>query len=78
MVALAPHLEDFLARLFGMEAELGKLVKRRRSLAPTGRAKHGHVVLFKLPGKVNAEHLVPIKEGKLEGLDGSVSYHQPS
>ena len=34
LVALAPHLEDFLARLFGIEAEVQALAARHHELAP--------------------------------------------
>ena len=34
LVALAPHVEDFLARLFGIEAEAQALAERHNELAP--------------------------------------------
>src|SRR5688572_28325369 len=34
LVALAPHVEDFLARLFGIEAEARALAARHNELAP--------------------------------------------
>jgi hypothetical protein len=34
LIALAPHLEDFLARLFGIEAEAQALAARHHELAP--------------------------------------------
>jgi len=34
LIALAPHLEDFLARLFGIEAEAQALAARHHDLAP--------------------------------------------
>jgi len=34
LIALAPHAEDFLARLFGIEAELHALAARHHELAP--------------------------------------------
>ncbi len=34
LVALAPHVDDFLARLFGIEAEAGALAERHHELAP--------------------------------------------
>jgi NADPH-dependent glutamate synthase beta subunit-like oxidoreductase/NAD(P)H-flavin reductase len=34
LVALAPHVEDFLARLFGIEAEARALAERHNELAP--------------------------------------------
>jgi len=34
LIALAPHVEDFLARLFGIEAEVQALAARHHELAP--------------------------------------------
>src|SRR5262245_46401567 len=34
MVAIAPHLEDFIAELFGISAEAGALAARHETLAP--------------------------------------------
>src|SRR5689334_19798888 len=34
LVALAPHVEDFLAKLFGIEAEARALAERHNALAP--------------------------------------------
>src|SRR5688572_32646555 len=34
LVALAPHVEDFIARLFGIEAEVSALAERHNELAP--------------------------------------------
>jgi NADPH-dependent glutamate synthase beta subunit-like oxidoreductase/NAD(P)H-flavin reductase len=34
LIALAPHVEDFLARLFGIEAEVQALAERHNELAP--------------------------------------------
>src|SRR5437016_152694 len=34
LIALAPHVEDFLARLFGIEAEAQALAARHDGLAP--------------------------------------------
>jgi hypothetical protein len=34
LIALAPHVEDFLARLFGIEAEARALAARHNELAP--------------------------------------------
>jgi NADPH-dependent glutamate synthase beta subunit-like oxidoreductase/NAD(P)H-flavin reductase len=34
LIAVAPHLEDFLARLFGIEAQVQSLAARHRELAP--------------------------------------------
>jgi NADPH-dependent glutamate synthase beta subunit-like oxidoreductase/NAD(P)H-flavin reductase len=34
LIALAPHLEDFLARLFGIESQVRELAERHHELAP--------------------------------------------
>ncbi len=34
LIALAPHLEDFIAKLFGIEAEAQALAARHNELAP--------------------------------------------
>ncbi|MGH8257716.1 MAG: pyridine nucleotide-disulfide oxidoreductase, partial [Steroidobacteraceae bacterium] len=34
LIAVAPHMEDFMARLFGIEAEVGALAARHHELAP--------------------------------------------
>jgi hypothetical protein len=34
LIALSPHLEDFVARLFGIEAEASALAERHNELAP--------------------------------------------
>src|SRR5262245_38058023 len=34
LVAVAPHLEDFIAELFGVRAEVGALAARHHELAP--------------------------------------------
>src|SRR5882672_2180863 len=39
LIALAPHLEDFLARLFGIESELGTLAGHHHELAPLHSVK---------------------------------------
>ncbi|MBI3371117.1 MAG: FAD-dependent oxidoreductase [Betaproteobacteria bacterium] len=39
LVALAPHLDDFLARLFGIEAEAQALATRHHTLAPLHAVK---------------------------------------
>ncbi|HSD60258.1 MAG TPA: FAD-dependent oxidoreductase, partial [Burkholderiales bacterium] len=43
LVALAPHLDDFLARLFGIEAELRALAGRHHELAPLYSVKRNFV-----------------------------------
>ncbi len=39
LLAVAPHLEDFLVRLFGIEAEAAALADRHHALAPLYRCK---------------------------------------
>src|SRR5688572_26592509 len=43
LVALAPHVEDFLARLFGIEAEARALAERHNELAPLYAVKRQFV-----------------------------------
>ncbi len=43
LVALAPHVEDFLARLFGIEAEARALAERHNALAPLYSVKRQFV-----------------------------------
>src|SRR5258708_35217486 len=39
LIALAPHFEDFIARLFGIEAEAAALAGKHNPLAPIYSAK---------------------------------------
>ena len=39
LIALAPHLEDFLAKLFGIEGEARALAARHNELAPLWSVK---------------------------------------
>ncbi|MGC2166974.1 MAG: FAD-dependent oxidoreductase [Gallionella sp.] len=147
IVALAPHLEDFLARLFRVEAQVQALAEHHHELAPlysckrlfvqrramtkikadeaaaidgpdleaelallfgkpfseltyaqhvntwlrdeighadnlqlalryaawsvqtqSGQWRHEHGILFKLPAKLDFDHLVPLREVKLDGI----------
>ena len=43
LIALAPHLEDFLARLFGIEAQAQALTARHHELAPLYSVKRQFV-----------------------------------
>ncbi|HZP91747.1 MAG TPA: FAD-dependent oxidoreductase [Burkholderiales bacterium] len=43
LIALGPHLEDFCARLFGIEAEVRALAARHRTLAPVYACKRQFV-----------------------------------
>jgi NADPH-dependent glutamate synthase beta subunit-like oxidoreductase/NAD(P)H-flavin reductase len=54
LIALAPHLEDWLARLFGIEREAGALQAAQRELAPLFACKR-QVVQRKAMNKYKAE-----------------------
>ena len=58
LIALAPHLEDFLARLFGIEAEARALAARHHELAPLYSVKRLFVQRRALH-KVKAEDASP-------------------
>ena len=64
LVALAPHVEDFLARLFGIEAEARALAERHNELAPLYSVKR----LF-----VQRRALHKVKPEQLEGFDPHVA-----
>ena len=59
IIALAPHLEDFLARLFGIEAEAQALAARHHELAPLHAVKRLFVQRRALH-KVKPEDATPI------------------
>src|SRR5215470_511062 len=54
LVALAPHLEDWLARLFGVDSEVTALQSAQRELAPLFACKR-QVVQRKAMNKYKAE-----------------------
>src|SRR4051812_39258019 len=56
LVALAPHAEDFIAKLFGIEAEAQALAERHNELAPLYSIKRQFVQRRSLH-KVKAEEL---------------------
>jgi len=62
LIALAPHLEDFLAELFGIRAEVTALAARHHELAPLYACKR----LF-----VQKKAMHKIKPAEAEGLDGA-------
>src|SRR4051812_34336656 len=62
LIALAPHLDDFLAWLFGIEAEVAALSARHHELAPLYGVKRNFV-------QRKAMH--KIKPAEAEGIDGS-------
>jgi NADPH-dependent glutamate synthase beta subunit-like oxidoreductase/NAD(P)H-flavin reductase len=64
LVALAPHVEDFLARLFGIEAEAGALAERHHELAPMWAIKRTFV-------QRRALHKVKPGDASPEGFDFS-------
>ncbi len=59
LVALAPHLDDFLARLFGIEAEARALAGRHHELAPLYAVKRNFVQRRALH-KVKAEEAAAV------------------
>ncbi|MDB5863138.1 MAG: hypothetical protein JWO70_944 [Betaproteobacteria bacterium] len=61
LIALAPHLDDFIAQLFGIEAEVGKLSARHTELAPLFSCKR----LF-----VQRKALHKYKADAAAGIDG--------
>jgi NADPH-dependent glutamate synthase beta subunit-like oxidoreductase/NAD(P)H-flavin reductase len=64
LIALAPHLDDFLARLFGVEAEVQALAARHHELAPLYSVKR----LF-----VQRRALHKIKPEEAQGLNGAAA-----
>jgi NADPH-dependent glutamate synthase beta subunit-like oxidoreductase/NAD(P)H-flavin reductase len=61
LVELSPHVDDFLARLFGIEAEVQALAARHHALAPLYSVKR----LF-----VQRRALHKVKPAEAEGVDG--------
>ncbi len=61
LLALAPHLDDFLARLFGIESEVRALATRHHELAPLYTVKR----LF-----VQRKAMHKIKPAEAEAIDG--------
>ncbi len=64
LVALAPHVEDFLAHLFGIEAEVQALAERHNELAPVYSVKRLFVQRRALH-KVKPEELKDYRPGKI-------------
>ena len=62
LIALAPHLEDFLAHLFGIEAQVQALAANHQELAPLHSCKR----LF-----VQRRAMIKIKPEEAEAFDGS-------
>jgi NADPH-dependent glutamate synthase beta subunit-like oxidoreductase/NAD(P)H-flavin reductase len=62
LIALAPHLEDFIARLFGIEAEAQALAARHHELAPLYSVKRLFV-------QRRALHKVKPEEATPQGFD---------
>ena len=62
LIALAPHLEDFLAHLFGIEAQVHALAARHHELAPLYSCKR----LF-----VQRSAMIKIKPEEADTLDGA-------
>ena len=70
LVALAPHVEDFLARLFGIEAEARALAERHNALAPLYSVKRQFVQRRALH-KVKPEEL---KSYRPEGIHDELQF----
>jgi NADPH-dependent glutamate synthase beta subunit-like oxidoreductase/NAD(P)H-flavin reductase len=64
LVALAPHVEDFIAKLFGIEREALALAERHHELAPLYSAKR----LF-----VQRRALHKVKPAELDGFDAAAA-----
>jgi NADPH-dependent glutamate synthase beta subunit-like oxidoreductase/NAD(P)H-flavin reductase len=67
LVALAPHLEDFLPRLFGIEAEARALAERHHRLAPLHAVKRNFV---------QRRALHKVKPEEVAALDGAAAEAQ--
>ena len=67
LIALAPHLDDFIARLFGIEAEVQALAARHHELAPLYSVKR----LF-----VQRRALHKIGAEEAQGVDGAIAEQQ--
>src|SRR6185436_8231493 len=67
LIALAPHLEDFIAALFGIRAEVSALAARHHALAPLYTVKR----LF-----VQRRAAKAVKPEAAEGLDGEALEHE--
>ncbi|MGH8746990.1 MAG: hypothetical protein ACREUK_10935, partial [Burkholderiales bacterium] len=67
LIALAPHLDDFIARLFGIEAEVQALAARHHELAPLYSVKR----LF-----VQRRALHRIKGQEAQEVDGTAAEQQ--
>ncbi|HEX4763895.1 MAG TPA: FAD-dependent oxidoreductase [Usitatibacter sp.] len=61
LIAVAPHLDAFIAKLFGIEAEWNHLVERHHELAPLFRVKRKFV---------QRRAMLKIKADEAAGLDG--------
>ena len=60
---IAPHLDDFLAELFGIQAEFGALAARHHELAPL------HTVKRQFVQRRAANKIKPDEAAKLDGAD---------
>jgi NADPH-dependent glutamate synthase beta subunit-like oxidoreductase/NAD(P)H-flavin reductase len=66
LIALAPHLEDWLAQLFGIEHEVSELQAAQRELAPLFACKR-QVVQRKAMNKYKAEEAAGFDADRLRG-----------
>ncbi|MFZ1908936.1 MAG: FAD-dependent oxidoreductase [Burkholderiales bacterium] len=67
LIALAPHVDDFIARLFGIETEAQALAARHHELAPLYSVKRLFV-------QRRALHKVKVEEA--QGVDGAIAEQQ--
>src|SRR5579885_3320966 len=69
LIDLAPHLEDFIGRLFGLGGalELAARYAAWATLSPAGRAAHRTGVLFKQPHKLDMLNLVHLEKHEVAG-----------
>src|SRR5918912_1084412 len=67
LVALAPHVEDFIAKLFGIEAEARALAERHNELAPLYAVKRQFV---------QRRALHKVKPAELSGFDPEAAAHE--
>ena len=73
LIAVAPHLEDFLASLFGIETEVQALAARHHALAPLYTVKRQFVMkraVLKIKGDAAAAVDGDAVEGRLAALFG--------
>jgi NADPH-dependent glutamate synthase beta subunit-like oxidoreductase/NAD(P)H-flavin reductase len=76
MIAVAPHLEDFIGQLFGIEADLRDLQARHHELAPLYAVKRKFVQRSKLVSSITREQAMAI-EGEALAADLETLFDGP-